>query len=203
MDGAHVGQGEVSGQTISALMDGELDADVAKREIARVKADAALREHWDSYHLIGDAMRADRWPGRGVTAQGFTERVSERLALEPTVLAPRLRVTRKTQTYALTAAASLAAALVVGWAALNVLQSHAPGAELVRAPAAAQASAVAAMAQGDAAPITQASEPQIAQSSQAVVDQVQEYLLAHQGISPSTAIQGVTPYIRTVSNTGE
>ena len=28
-----------------------------------------------------------------------------------------------------------------------------------------------------------------------------EYLLAHQGFSPSTALQGVTPYIRSVSAT--
>jgi sigma-E factor negative regulatory protein RseA len=28
-----------------------------------------------------------------------------------------------------------------------------------------------------------------------------EYLLAHQGFSPSTAIQGLAPYIRSVSTT--
>jgi len=28
-----------------------------------------------------------------------------------------------------------------------------------------------------------------------------EYLMAHQGFSPSTAIQGLAPYIRTVSAT--
>jgi hypothetical protein len=28
-----------------------------------------------------------------------------------------------------------------------------------------------------------------------------EYLLAHQGFSPSTAIQGLVPYIRSVSTT--
>jgi hypothetical protein len=34
-------------------------------------------------------------------------------------------------------------------------------------------------------------------------EHVHEYLLAHQGISPITAIQGVTPYIRTVSSAGD
>ena len=37
----------------------------------------------------------------------------------------------------------------------------------------------------------------------AASDNIHEYLLAHQGISPLTAIQGVTPYIRTVSSNGD
>ena len=33
-------------------------------------------------------------------------------------------------------------------------------------------------------------------------EHLHEYLLAHQGISPSTAFQGVAPYVRTVSGAG-
>jgi hypothetical protein len=31
-------------------------------------------------------------------------------------------------------------------------------------------------------------------------DQMNEYLLAHQGVSPSSGLQGVAPYIRTISS---
>jgi len=192
------------GQGVSTLMDGELDVDAAAREIARLKSDGALREHWDTYHLIGDAIRgSDAASG----AHGFTQRFSERLALEPTVLAPApSRVTRKVQTYALSAAASVAAVVVVGWAALNMLKPAVPGGELAAAPPAATTLAAAPSKPASVGPVASVAPPPETVAVLPVAapaEHVQEYLLAHQGISPTTAIQGVTPYIRTVSGTGE
>jgi negative regulator of sigma E activity len=42
---------------ISALMDGELDEREAQRELARLKEDVELRERWDRFHLVSDALR--------------------------------------------------------------------------------------------------------------------------------------------------
>lgn len=202
-------EGAYGGQSVSTLMDGELSADEAAREIARLKSDGALREHWDTYHAIGDAIRGSR------TAQGgFTARFSERLALEPTVLAPQphVRTGGKVQTYALRVAASVAAVAVVGWAALNILKPTVPDGEMALNSAAPTAVAVqkpAAPAATDAtAVVAQTSEGAAAPGQPAPLvavpaEHVKEYLLAHQGISPTTAIQGVAPYVRTVSNTGE
>jgi len=197
-------------ENVSTLMDGELGGDEAGREIIRLTADSSFRETWDTYHLIGDAIR-----GAAPVARGFGPRFSERLALEPTVLAPHTNVTRrfthKAQTYALSAAASVAAVAVVGWMALNMLQPdeaggpNAPAAQLAKAPV----PAVVSQPQAVTASVTPAvmSQPQAVAASvapvAAPVEHVQEYLLAHQGISPTTAIQGVTPYIRTVSSTGD
>lgn len=165
---------------ISALMDGELDERQTEREFARVKQQGELRETWDIFHLIGDALRGER-----LLATELSRRFSERLALEPTVLAPRRRRARRTATYVLSAAASLAAVALVAWAAVSLTQTATPQAEVASAPAAP------AVLSPRAPPPQVASVPDEGRTS--------EYLLAHQGVSPSTAIQGVAPYIRSVS----
>lgn len=201
-------------QNISSLMDGELEPDEALREIARIKGDTtdseenANRDVWDAYHLIGDVMR-DGAAGAPVVSSGFSARFSARLAQEPTVLAPRAPsvssaapAKSRFQTYALSAAASVAAVAVVGWMALsNTKPAGTPGGELAKAPmvqpqVAAPTPQVAALAPQVAAAIVAAAKPA------AAPEHMHEYLLAHQGISPSTAFQGVAPYVRTVSAAG-
>lgn len=181
-----------SAEKLSALMDGELDAGEAEREIARLKQHANSRQAWDAYHVIGDAMRGEYLHRASTTA--FSARFSQQLALEPTVLAPRQRVS-KTQTYALAAAASVAAVAVVGWMSISLLKQDDPQGTLARAPAAVIAAAKAPSPA--AAPVAVA-----AVESAEAPEHMHEYMLAHQGISPTTAIQGVTPYIRTVSSAG-
>ena len=195
-------------ENVSTLMDGELDIDAAGREIARLKMDTSSRVSWDTYHLIGDALR-----GAAAGAPTFGLRFSDRLAQEPTVLAPQPSVlgaapvarpfARKFRTYALSAAASVAAVAVVGWVALNTVnpfKPDAPASGLAAAPVAQPQAVAQAVVAPPSAPLAVA--PQ-AVAAAATVEPVQEYLLAHQGISPTTAFQGVTPYIRTVSSTGE
>src|SRR5687768_16817934 len=107
---------------ISALMDGEADDRSAAQLIETLASDAGALRTWRTYHLIGDAMR-DAPP----LTQGFTARVAERLAAEPTVLAPsRLQAARPRTWYALSAAASLAAIALVGWMALAPQPTSSP-----------------------------------------------------------------------------
>lgn len=166
-------------ESISALMDGELDEPGALREVARLKTDELLRERWDEFHLIGDALR-----GEPLLSSRFGERFSQRLSEEPTVLAPRRMApkTRRVATYALSAAASLSAAALVAWVA--VAPTTPLGPELASAPAVGK-SAVELVAQ----PLRGVPSD----------GRMNEYLLAHEGFSPSTALQGVAPYIRTVT----
>ncbi len=185
-------------ESISTLMDGELDADEAAREIARFKEDAARRDAWNTYHAIGDALRGDH--ARVGLSADFCKRFSERLAQEPTVLAPRARAPRTLQTWALSAAASVAAVAAVGWISMSMLSpdstTGAPG-TLAKAPAAP----AAIVATAPVVPL-QPVGPALVEPVAAAPEHMHEYLLAHQGISPSTAMQGVTPYIRTVSSVG-
>ena len=101
---------------ISALMDGELGADEARRHIVSLKDDSALRARWDDFHLIGDALR-----GESLLSPKFDEAFSKRLASEPTILAPhRLRSSlKRVTTYAMSAAASLGAVALVAWVAMT------------------------------------------------------------------------------------
>ncbi len=102
----------------------------------------------------------------------FMARLHARMEQEPTQLAPRM-TWRKTASYALSAAASLSAiAVVVALTfADNPLRPQAPIAS------------------------SQPVRPLPAVAS----GKVNEYLLAHQEYSPSNALQGLAPYVRTVS----
>ena len=166
-------------EKISALMDGELEHHEAERQWRRLKDDAALRDAWHAYHLVGDALRGER----PVLSPAFQAKLAEALAAEPTVLAPRrLPATpKRIVTYA--AAASVAAVAVAGWVSLAPTGGVAPQ---------------MASVQQVAAPVV-VEVPQVA--TVASDGRMNEYLLAHQGFSPSTAIQGLAPYIRSVSTT--
>jgi len=163
---------------VSEWMDGELDEHQARRQSLRISRDEVARDSWNTFHLIGDVMR-----GEPVMSQRFTDGLTERMSLEPTVLAPRRGVVRRVTSYALPIAASIAAVAAVGWIA-SVTQPLAPEPQVASAPV-----APAAVVQ----PSTQlASVPTEGKK-------VHEYLFAHQQFGPSTEIQGLAPYIRSVS----
>jgi sigma-E factor negative regulatory protein RseA len=173
---------------ISALMDGELDEREAQRELGKLKDDAELRERWDTFHLVGDALRGERL----LPSVAFRESVTQRLAAEPTVLAPRrtARQTKRIATYALSAAASVSAAALVAWVAI--------------APTGSGGLQTAAKAPGELTTALVPPSEALAGAPLATVSSngsMNEYLLAHQGFSPSTALQGLAPYIRSVSAT--
>jgi sigma-E factor negative regulatory protein RseA len=175
---------------ISALMDGELDEQQAREQFARLNRDESLADSWHTFHRIGDALRGDRELSRD-----FSSGLAARLKDEPTVLAPRHSPARRFATYALSAAASLSAIALVGWVALG------------GDPQAPQPAQVAKAIPAPVAPVnpvvvpavTLVPPPQLA--SVPNDGTMNEYLIAHQGSSPSTSIQGVAPYIRGVSAT--
>lgn len=173
---------------ISALMDGELDAHHNEAQFARLKNDTEARACWDTYHLIGDALRGER-----IVSKNLSGRLSERLAQEPTVLAPsRAKPTgRRIAPYAWSAAASLSAVALVGWMAFNGPFTPQPQSVALSSQAPAAAPAVPATPVSVTAPL--ASVPSDGRMN--------EYLMAHQEFSPSTALQGLVPYIRSVSAT--
>jgi sigma-E factor negative regulatory protein RseA len=114
----------------------------------------------------------DALRGQVKPIHGFAARFSAKLETEPTVLAPRPRPAPAA--VALAVAATAAAVGVVGWIALTTMP--APTDQIATAQ---QASAV-----------------RPADARRPVVN---EYLLAHQEYSPTTAIQGVRPYLRAVA----
>jgi sigma-E factor negative regulatory protein RseA len=72
-------------QAVSALLDGELEARQAGPAIDALGRDPELRALWERYHLIGGALRRE---GAALAWRGIADRTRERIAAEPTVLAP-------------------------------------------------------------------------------------------------------------------
>ena len=98
-------------ENLSALMDGELDGMASQAAIDEIQQDTALKDSWDMYHLIGEAMRDS--PALTLDVR---DEVRAALLAEPTVLAPRALRHKPVLTvrhYAL--AASVAFAAAVGW----------------------------------------------------------------------------------------
>lgn len=158
---------------ISALVDGELERREADGALDALGSEVLARESWRAYHLIGDALRDTR-----LLSEGFTARVAAQLADEPTVLAPRAKpILRDRRWQLLSAAASLAAV------ALVVSVAFPPQDAAITAP-----------------PPVASTAPQSETAQVAPPAAVDDYLLAHQGYSPRNSLQGMAPYVRTVSS---
>jgi sigma-E factor negative regulatory protein RseA len=161
---------------ISEWMDGEMDAGAADDLIRAAGRGGEAGEAWRTYHLIGDAMRGGR-----PLSEDFEVRVAARLAAEPTVLAPARARPAPRAWLAMSAAASVAAVALVGWVAFGPLQEPA----LAPAP-------VALVAPKPALEPVAVSSPIPAEDN--------DYLLAHQLYSPRLSLQGMAPYVRSVSS---
>lgn len=160
-------------ERISAFVDGELEDHELAGELAKIKGDPEREATWAVYHLIGDALR-----GESVAVDQLTSRVHDRLGLEPTIIAPRRWKRRTTRQVALPLAASLCGAAVVAWLALSNNAVVSPVSE----------------------PLSVATAPETKKGAYPTeADAMSEYLMAHQQFSPSTAMQGVVPYVRTVA----
>lgn len=121
---------------LSALADGQADA--AGPACGLWGQDAAARQTWHAYHLIGDVLRSDELAHEPARDAAFLARLREKLAAEPVVLAPPAPAARERsrQPWLLPAAAAAGFVAVAG--VLVVLQLGTPG---VPAPTAVLAGA--------------------------------------------------------------
>jgi sigma-E factor negative regulatory protein RseA len=131
---------------------------------------------WRAYHLISDAMRDGC-----LLSDGFAARIAARLSAEPALLAPARLQAEPRKWLVLSAAASVAAVSLVGWLAFAPQREVPP-------PQAAQASATPLKKQPAIVPLPSGTN---------------DYLLAHQGFSPRASLQGMAPYVRTVSDSAQ
>ena len=193
-------------ERISALMDGELESEETASVIPAVRQRADLREAWATYHLIGDALR-----GQACARCDVSSGVAVHLAKEPTVLAPPASSTSFGKRWALPSLAAAAAVATVTWMSLQTQEEmvtqmarseanvHSVGWRLVpTAGTTADGSAIDELMQvGGFAPQPGPPIQVSGREAQAYLP----YLMAHQEFSPSTAIQGLAPYVRTVTST--
>ncbi len=148
---------EISAIGLSAWMDGE-EHGAGVDWPSHLKQDADARDQWETWHLIGDAMR-----GAPPLSGDFDRRFAERLAAETTILAPRTRWVSGR------ALASVAAGVLVAAGAVAIWSRHPEN-----TPAAAT------LAQAN--PSAQQASPALAAEVRWA-----PYLAAHQEFSPVTA----------------
>ncbi len=158
---------------ISALLDDELDLDEAGRVIDALRRDSELQDAWNTYHLIGDALRHSP-----EYSPNIARRVMARLEKEPVQFVPAALRPRSPLRFSLPLAAAVMGMAVVGWMALSL-----------NAPQPVELAAQPRMTKEVAVPVI----------DQSPSGALKEYLVAHQAHSPSGGIQGVASYVRTVS----
>ncbi|MBT0961390.1 sigma-E factor negative regulatory protein [Denitromonas iodatirespirans] len=169
-------------ERISALLDGDVDAQAMEPVLGSVRASADVRRQWDRYCLIGDALR-----GEVDLSQDLTARVMARLEDEPTVLVPvalrRNETPRPSWRKLMPLAASVAGVAVVGWLAFPVASdspANTAAIQMARMTPAPMATKVVADDKRDNEPL-------------------RAYLFAHQSLSNQGAIPAVAPFVRTVA----
>lgn len=186
-------------EMVSALADGQLDADQAASCLAAVARDETAVQAWQSYILIGEVLRlAER--GALPSSAAFVRRVTQRLSSEvvappPVVLSPAAEPAKVTARQLRSPAAndgvfrwklvagvaSLAAVAAVGW---SVLGLGAMG---------SQASRLAASPAGTGAPVMLAGGERGVMIRDARLD---ELLAAHQQLGGVTALQTPSGFLR-------
>lgn len=189
-------------RTLSELMDGEADASWSGRACAAWAADAAARERWHIWHLIGDVLRSDELSSTPQRDGAFLVQLRERLAKEAVVLAPERSLTESRRSVLRrrrwVASATVAAGFVAVAAALVVLRDPpAPvsGPSLAKAPPVTNAVPVAVAQPAPMPP----PEPQVlVVNGQLIRDtRLDHYLAAHKQHSaigiPAGLVRGAPP----------
>lgn len=143
-------------ELISALADGQLRGEDFARAVELAAADAAARDAWCSYHLVGEVLRTGRPTGTGIPPEAFLARLQRQLREERATALPVAQpvVVRRAQPAAANdwawklaaGVASVAAVAAVGW---NMWGGPAatgqPQLAKAAAPAVVEASAAAPM----------------------------------------------------------
>lgn len=77
-------------QRLSAMVDGEADDATVRMVCGQWRDQPVMAEAWRDYQLIGDVLRSDDLASTAAHDANFLRSLRERMAGEPTVLAPAL-----------------------------------------------------------------------------------------------------------------
>ncbi|HEY6511961.1 MAG TPA: sigma-E factor negative regulatory protein [Burkholderiaceae bacterium] len=121
---------------LSSLADGEATSEAQERCLALWAEQAAARERWRHYQLIGDVLRSGELAREGAHDAAFLAAVRARLASEPVVLRPKQPVAvRPLRAWATPLAAAAGVAAVAGVVVmLRAVPTPLSGAQVATAP---------------------------------------------------------------------
>lgn len=211
---------EETKESLSALLDGELDGQEADRLLALTRESEELRRLWGRYHLVGDLLRGEKVL---VEASSLADLVQARLRDEPPIIAAPREAGEPKQAGPAAAVSPIAkprpaarplpsqwrrmatgTALAASVAALALflspllIQSQAPApVALAARPAAPPATVVAADADGNRWKVL-AATPSGGVPSE-VESRLNGYLVQHSDYASLSGVGGVLPYTTFVS----
>lgn len=177
--------GEDLRRCLSALADGE--AASLAQACQSWRDDAAARQTWHAYHLIGDVLRSEELAHPPARDEAFLAGLRQRLAAEPAILAPapvRPPVAHRTRQAWLVPAA-VAAGFVVVAGVLVVTRTSQPGASEAAPTLAAASSPGVLRASVGAALVAAPQPPAVNVIRDARLD---EYLRAHHAARGGVAV---------------
>ena len=204
--------GSNAAEQLSALIDGELGTDAVAKACSAWRIDGKARQNWHAYHLIGDVLRSDDLASTPARDSAFLQRMRERLAAEPVVLAPQPAPAVAALPMAVAAGRSMRrwrtpAAVAAGFVAvagvLVAMRAPVPVAapELAQAPAApalVQATAPAAVTLGPEAGVEQAA---FVTDGRVIRDaRLDRYLAAHQQFAGASALGVPSAFLRSATS---
>lgn len=188
-------------ERISAILDGR---EVGEQDLREIVDSEESRQTWHRYSLIGDALRAGNKNDlaeqhasaivRGKT--GFADSLKEKIADEPTVLAPRKRNTPKyLQPIAgIAIAASVAGLAVVGIQQMSNTTEQAQPLSVANISAAEQVLGGQLVAENEVQSETPELEIDLAEHQR----RLNSYLVNYNAQRTSLGMPGVNPYVRIV-----
>ena len=187
---ATVAASHCDAETLSCLMDGELDPAQTGALTAVLCADEALRAEWIAFHLAGDALRSAEVAS--AHSRSFCMRVAAAIAREPAIVAPRALTGQGSplRRYILP---GLAVAASVAIPLMRNTEPQMPVQAAVQPPAAA----VAAAEHADEVAARRAA------ATVANARALQAYLAAHRELTTGAAFPRATPYLRTATDPSE
>ena len=202
---------------LSALMDGELEADAADRCCAQWREIADARSSWHAYHVIGDVLRSQELAGDAGRDARLLSAVRSRLVTEPVILAPgggrtagpgqaavavpARAAPRQPRRWLAAASLAIGAAAVAG---LTVLRQDVPASGASAAATLAllpvQRSAVPTIAAAGGNPAQAATAPvQVADGELLRDAQLDRYLAAHKQFGGSSALGVPSGFLRSAT----
>ncbi|WP_374592072.1 sigma-E factor negative regulatory protein [Aquabacterium sp.] len=214
-------------EALSAVADGEADAQAVEQACASWRHNSMARVRWHAYHLIGDVLRSDEL-GAAKADELFLQRVRERLAAEPVVLAPaslagdvpgdasglRNVLLMRGRRRMWGAPIAVAAGFVAMAGLLVAVRQPAPDSlidqqvSLVTLPTSslgggAESSLAQGLAPANSAALTGQSDPVLAVSDNVLRDaKLDRYLAAHQEFSGAAVLGESSGFLRSVTYEG-
>lgn len=171
-------------EQVSALADDELDPREAELLLARMGREPALRDAWERYHLVGEAMRRALPPG---TRPRFAERVAAAVEREEAPAGSRFGRARLLLN--LRPLAGMAVAASVAMLAVFTLQEPQPTAPAEVVPVAGGSVPTVPLITARQADFSGVRSPELQ-------DQLRSYLLNHSEHAGGMRLRGVMPYVQ-------